>query len=178
MAGKMLVERTIFWPGKGRDGRTAAKEVRLGKNRGRIACDRGAGRRRERYSRERGQGRKDACLPGQGREAIAGPWRGWCALWPCLCPNHLAGDGAGGRRLWGRYGGKRRSRSPDDGRRVTEKGTAPTGPSPNGPLVVPASEAKEPAAGGSDTARAPRSVTGYCGVSEGAQSGARSSKAV
>lgn len=100
--------------------------------------------------------------------------------------------------------GKRRSRSPDDGRRMTEKGTVPTGLSSNGPLVVPAGEARGPAAGGSDAVRAPspgrsvrsvgekrspagigndaggapRSVTGYCGVSEGAQSGARSSKAV
>lgn len=155
MAGKMLVERTIFWPGRSGTDAPLRRRSGRGKTGGGSLATGGAGRRRERYSRERGQGRKNACLPRQGREAIAGPWRGWGGLWPCLCPNHLAGDGAGGRRLWGRYGGKRRSCSPDDGRRMTEKGTAPTGLSSNGPLVVPAGEARGPAAGGSDAARVP-----------------------
>lgn len=67
----------------------------------------------------RGAG-KDACLPRQGREAIAGPWRGWGGLWPCFCPNHLAGDGAGGRRLWGRY--ERKAPQPQPRRRTAHDG--------------------------------------------------------
>lgn len=180
MAGKMLVERTIFWPG--RSGTDAPLRRRSG--RGKQGEDRLRQGAQEDAGSDTpvrgGQGRKYACLPRRGREAIAGPWRGWGGLWPCLCPNHLAGDGAGGRRLWGRYGGKRRSCSPDDGRRMTEKGTAPTGLSSNGPLrtVRAVGDKRSPAGIGSDAGGAPRSVTGYCGVSEGAQSGARSSKAV
>lgn len=161
MAGKMLVERTIFWPG--RNGTDAPLRRRSGRGKqGEDRLRQGAQEDAGSDTPVRGQGRKDACLSRQGREAIAGPWRGWGGLWPCLCPNHLAGDGAGGRRLWGRYGGKRRSCSPDDGRRMTEKGTAPTGPSSNGPLVVPAGEARGPAAGGSDAARAPPRAAPHC----------------
>lgn len=68
----------------------------------------------------RGQGRKDACLSRQGREAIAGPWRGWGVLWPCLCPNHLAGDGRGVRRFWGRY--ERKAPQPQPRRRTAREG--------------------------------------------------------
>lgn len=180
MAGKMLVERTIFWPGRGGTDAPLRRRSGRGKTGGGSLATGGAGRHRERYSRERGQGRKDACLPRQGREAIAGPWRGWGGLWPCFCPNHLAGmareKGGSGAGM----SGKRRSRSPDDGRRMTEKGTAPTGLSPNGPLrtVRAVGDKRSPAGIGNDAGGAPRSVTGYCGVSEGAQSGARSSKAV
>lgn len=77
MAGKMLVERTIFWPGRGGTDAPLRRRSGRGKTGGGSLATGGAGRRRERYSRERGQGRKDACLPRQGREAIAGPWRGW-----------------------------------------------------------------------------------------------------
>lgn len=47
-----------------------------------------------------------------------------------------------------------------------------------GSQAAPASDAKSPAGIGSDAGGALRSVIRYCGVSEGAQSGARSSKAV
>ena len=47
-----------------------------------------------------------------------------------------------------------------------------------GPQAAPASDARSPAGIGSDAGGALRSVIRYCGVSEGAQSGARSSKAV
>lgn len=77
MAGKMLVERTIFWPGRSGTDAPLRRRSGRGKTGGGSLATGGAGRRRERYSRERGQGRKDACLPRQGREAIAGPWRGW-----------------------------------------------------------------------------------------------------
>lgn len=120
MAGKMLVERTIFWPGRSGTDAPLRRRSGRGKTGGGSLATGGAGRHRERYSRERGQGRKDACLPGQGREAIAGPWRGWGGLWPCFCPNHLAGDGAGGRRLWGRY--ERKAPQPQPRRRTAHDG--------------------------------------------------------
>lgn len=171
MAGKMLVERTIFWPGRSGTDAPLRRRSGRGKTGGGSLATGGAGRRRERYSRERGQGRKDACLPGQGREAIAGPWRGWGACGRAFAPTILPGmareEGGSGAGM----SGKRRSRSPDDGRRVTEKGAAPTGPSPNGPLVVPAGEAREPAAGGSDAVRAPspgRSARSAPSVTKGA----------
>lgn len=133
-------------------------------------------------------------MPGTVREG------GTCREHPLT---HHFGDGPGGTLLWGRY--ERKASQPDNEQRVTENGTAPTIPSLNGPLVVPASEEWEPAASGSDAVRASflgryavhavsdkrspagigsdaggalRAVIAYCGVSEGAQSGARSSKAV
>lgn len=204
MAGKMLVERTIFWPGRSGTDAPLRRRSGRGKTGGGSLATGGAGRHRERYSRERG--RKGCVSPRAGEGSHAGPWRGWGACGRAFAPTILPGmareEGGSGAGM----SGKRRSRSPDDGRRMTEKGTAPTGPSPNGPLVVTAGEARGPAAGGqrrregslpgplrtvravgdkrspagigNDAGGAPRSVTGYCGVSEGAQSGARSSKAV
>lgn len=165
----MLVERTIFWPGRSGTDAPLRRRSGRGKTGGGSLATGGAGRRRERYSRERG--RKGCVSPRAGEGSHSGTLAGMGGLWPCFCPNHLAGDGAGGRRLWGRYGGKRRSCSPDDGRRMTEKGTAPTGLSPNGPLVVPAGEARGPAVGGSDAVRAPspgRSARSAPSVTKGA----------
>lgn len=102
----------------------------------------------------RGAG-KDACLPGQGREAMRDPGGDGVSCGRAFAPTILPGmareEGGSGAGM----SGKRRSRSPDDGRRMTEKGTAPTGLSSNGPLVVPTGEARGPAAGGSDAARVP-----------------------
>lgn len=119
MAGKMLVERTIFWPGRG--GTDAPLRRRSGRGKqGEDRLRQGAQEDTGSDTPVRGQGRKDACLSRQGREAIAGPWRGWGVLWPCLCPNHLAGDGRGVRRFWGRY--ERKAPQPQPRRRTAREG--------------------------------------------------------
>lgn len=204
MAGKMLVERTIFWPGRSGTDAPLRRRSGRGKTGGGSLATGGAGRHRERYSRERG--RKGCVSPRAGEGSHAGPWRGWGVLWPCLCPNHLAGDGRGVRRFWGRY--ERKAPQPQPRRRTARDGEGDSshgtflkraagrscrrgkgtcgrrqrrreGSIP-GPLrtVRAVGDKRSPAGIGNDAGGAPRSVTGYCGVSEGAQSGARSSKAV
>lgn len=204
MAGKMLVERTIFWPGRSGTDAPLRRMSGRGKTGGGSLATGGAGRHRERYSRERGQ---EGCVsPQAGEGSHSGTLEGMGGLWPCLCPNHLAGDGAGGRRLWGRY--ERKAPQPQPRRRTAHDGEGDSshgtflkraagrscrrgkgtcgrrqrrreGYLP-GPLrtVRAVGDKRSPAGIGSDAGGAPRSVTGYCGVSEGAQSGARSSKAV
>lgn len=169
MAGKMLVERTIFWPGRSGTDAPLRRRSGRGKTGGGSLATGGAGRHRERYSRERG--RKGCVSPRAGEGSHAGPWRGWGACGRAFDPTILPGmareEGGSGAGM----SGKRRSRSPDDGRRMTEKGTAPTGLSSNGPLVVPAGEARGPAAGGSDAVRAPspgRSARSAPSVTKGA----------
>lgn len=204
MAGKMLVERTIFWPGRRGTDAPLRRRSGRGKTGGGSLATGGAGRRRERYSRERGQERMRVS-PGRGGKPC-GTLAGMGGLWPCFCPNHLAGDGRGVRRFWGRYERKApqpqpRRRTARDGEGDSSHGTFPKraagrscrrgkgtcgrrqrrreGSIP-GPLrtVRAVGDKRSPAGIGSDAGGAPRSVTGYCGVSEGAQSGARSSKAV
>lgn len=77
----------------------------------------------------------------------------------------------------GAYGARRR---PSRGGVAGQDGAGPSHGAdlPHGPQAAPASDAKSPAGIGSDAGGALRSVIRYCGVSEGAQSGARSSKAV
>lgn len=182
MAGKMLVERTIFclW----RAGRDAPP--RGGPDRGkRMGDERRQGRSRTQERRIKHGG----TVRGGGRqepEAMMGFYPG-CAP---LCP--FQGGWRQRRGNGGCRNGRMLHRRP--GKEHTGPGDVPPGRSRRagwsgspsreagafrmGPQAAPASDARSPADIGSDAGGALRSVIRYCGVSEGAQSGARSSKAV
>lgn len=159
------------------------RDVRTGESGWWMNRDRaGAGRRkgaREPCCRERiGEQRQG----GGGRETEGTDAESW--------PVPGAGGGKGGAMEATGTGGRcidgpgRSIRVPETSlprrsRRAGWSGSLRTGQTFRmGPQAAPASDAKSPAGIGSDAGGALRSVIRYCGVSEGAQSGARSSKAV
>ena len=181
MAGKMLVERTIFclWragrealPRRGPDRRKrmwdGLRQAGPGQGKGarEPCCRERIGNPRQEGGGREAEGQMQSLGLFQGRVAAkAGQWR---------LP------GRGGRCADSRKGIRGPETSlPRRSRRAGWSGSLRTGQTFRmGPQAAPASDVNSPAGIGSDAGGAIRSVIRYCGVSEGAQSGARSSKAV